>query len=81
MALLRYHYTQLNRIPHSGEFFILLFYLKPSFLAVLGIRIRRIRMFLGLQDPDPDPLVRGPDPVSDPSLFSSRCSNACKIGF
>jgi hypothetical protein len=31
------------------------------FSAVLGIRIRihRIRMFLGLQDLDPDPLVRG----------------------
>ena len=34
---------------------------------VLGIRIR---MFLGL--PDPDPLVRGanPDPTPDPSFFS-----------
>ncbi len=38
------------------------------FYAVLGIWIRRIRMFLGLQDPDP---VRGtdPDPAPDPSLF------------
>jgi hypothetical protein len=35
------------------------------FEAVLGIRIRRIRRFLGL--PNPVPLVRGPDP--DPSLF------------
>jgi hypothetical protein len=26
--------------------------------AVLGIRIRMIRMFLGLPDPDPDPLFR-----------------------
>jgi hypothetical protein len=34
--------------------------------AVLGIRIRRIRMFSGL--PDPDPLARGTD--LDPSLFS-----------
>ncbi len=36
--------------------------------AVLGIR--RIRMFLGL--PDPDPLARGTDldPAPDPSLFS-----------
>jgi hypothetical protein len=36
-------------------------------VPVLGIRIR---MFLGL--PDPDPLVRGadPDPAPDPSLFS-----------
>jgi hypothetical protein len=49
-----------------------------SFLQCRGIRIRnririrRIRMFLGL--PDPDPLVRGtvpdPNPVPDPSLFS-----------
>ncbi len=30
--------------------------------AVLRIRIRQIRMFLGLLDPDPDPLVRGMDP-------------------
>ncbi len=31
-------------------------------------RIRRIHMFLGLLDPDPDPLVRGvdPDPAPDP---------------
>jgi hypothetical protein len=49
-----------------------------SQLPVLGIRIRRIRMFLGLRDPDP--LVRGtdPDPATDPSLFRN---NACKIGF
>ncbi len=42
--------------------------LKPL-LAVLGIRIR---MFLGLPDSGPDPLVRGtdPDPATDPSLFS-----------
>ncbi len=43
-------------------------------LAVLGIRIRirRIRMFLGLPALDLDPLVRGtdPDPAPDPSLFS-----------
>jgi hypothetical protein len=36
-----------------------------SFGPVVGIRICRIRMFLGLQVPDP--LVRGTDP--DPSLF------------
>jgi hypothetical protein len=40
----------------------------PLYGVVLGIRIRKIRMFLGLLDPDPDPLVRGMDP--DPSLFS-----------
>ncbi len=52
-----------------------------NFEAVLGIRIRRIRTFLGL--PNPDPLVRGTDPnklvrgtdpyqhpAPDPSLFS-----------
>ncbi len=36
------------------------------FQAVLGIRIRRIRMFLDLPDPDPDPLDRGTDPDPDP---------------
>ncbi len=36
--------------------------------SVLWIRIRRIRMFSGL--PDPDPLVIGKDPDLDPSLFS-----------
>jgi hypothetical protein len=38
--------------------------------------IRRIRMFLGLQDPDPS--FRGTDPDPDPSHF---WNNACKIGF
>jgi hypothetical protein len=40
--------------------------------AVLRIRIRRIRMFLGLLDPDP--LVRGtdPDPAPDPSIISKN---------
>jgi hypothetical protein len=37
--------------------------LKP----VLGIRIRRTRMFLGI--PDPDTSVRGMDLDPDPSLF------------
>jgi hypothetical protein len=45
----------------------------------MGNRIRnrtRIRMVLGLKDPDPDPLVIGTDPVpaSEPSLFSKRFS-------
>jgi hypothetical protein len=41
-------------------------------LSSVGIRIR---MFLGLLDPDPDPLVRGTDPDQkpDPSLFSHKC--------
>jgi hypothetical protein len=45
-------------------------------LAVLGILIRQISMFLGLLDPDPDPLVRGmnldsaPDP--DPSMAKQK---------
>jgi hypothetical protein len=38
----------------------------PYFLPVLRIRIRRIHMFYGLLDPDPDPLVRGMNP--DPSI-------------
>jgi hypothetical protein len=41
------------------------------FFPVLGIRIR---MFLGLQDPDPDPLVRGADPDPAPSLLLSKKS-------
>jgi hypothetical protein len=42
------------------------FYTSAAFLAVLRIRIRRIRMFLGLLDPDPDPLVKGMVPALDP---------------
>ncbi len=49
------------------------------FDIVLGFRIRRIRLFLGLQDPDPS--VWGTDPglgpAPDLSLF---WNNACKIG-
>ncbi len=39
--------------------------------AVFGIQIRRIRMFWGLPDPDPNPLVRGmdPNPASHPSFI------------
>jgi hypothetical protein len=36
------------------------------------IRIRRIRMFLGLLDQDPDPLVRGTDPAPDPSITKKK---------
>jgi hypothetical protein len=41
---------------------------KSRYLSVLE---NRIRMLLGTQDPDPDPLVRGanPDKAPDPSLF------------
>jgi hypothetical protein len=39
-------------------------------LPVLRIRIHRIHMFLGLQDLDPDPLVRGMDP--DPSIIKHK---------
>jgi hypothetical protein len=42
-------------------------------IAVLWIRIRiliRIHMFLGLLDPDPDPLVRCMDP--DPSITKQK---------
>jgi hypothetical protein len=38
------------------------------FIPVLRIRIHRIHMFLGLQDPDP--LVRGMDP--DPSIIKQK---------
>ncbi len=34
----------------------------------IRIRIHRIHMFLGLLDPDPDPLVRGMDTDPHPAL-------------
>ncbi len=47
---------------------------KVGYHAVLRIRIHRINMFLGLQDPDP--LVRGMDPDSapdpDPSIIMQK---------
>jgi hypothetical protein len=50
------------------------------FKAVLRIRIRirirnrihRIHMFLGLLDPDPEPLVRYMDPDPDPSINKQK---------
>ncbi len=49
---------------HLGGTIIAEFVAKlQSYLSVLGIRSRiQIRMFLGLLDQDPDPLVRGMDP-------------------
>jgi hypothetical protein len=41
------------------------------FFQCSGIRIHRIHMFLGLLDPDPDPLVRGMDPDPAPDLDPS----------
>jgi hypothetical protein len=41
---------------------------QPRVASSVGYRIR-IRMFLGIQDPDPDRLVRGADPDPDPSPF------------
>jgi hypothetical protein len=38
-------------------------------IPVLGIRIRRIRMFLRLLDPDLLVIGMDPDPDPDPSLF------------
>jgi hypothetical protein len=34
--------------------------------------VLRIHMFLGLLDPDPDPLVRGMDPDPDPSIIMQK---------
>jgi hypothetical protein len=39
-------------------------------VQMLRIRFRRIRMFLGLLDPDPDPVVRGTDP--NPSIIKQN---------
>jgi hypothetical protein len=54
---LRTHQHHIQRVKKESQ------YLAP----VLGIWIR---MFLGLLDPDPDPLIRGMDPAPDSSLFS-----------
>jgi hypothetical protein len=45
--------------------------------SLLRIRIHQIHTFLGLQDPDPGPLVRGtmdPDPAPDldPSIIKQK---------
>jgi hypothetical protein len=40
--------------------------------TVLRIRIRRIRMFLGLLNPDLGPLIRGMDPDPDPSIIKQK---------
>ncbi len=45
---------------------------KKDLQPVLRIRIRQIRMFLGLLDPDPDSLVRGMDPDLDPSIIKQK---------
>ena len=49
-------------------------YLKFTPVLRIRIRIHRIHMFLGLLDPDPDPLVRGmnPAPDPDPSILSKN---------
>jgi hypothetical protein len=39
--------------------------------SMLGIR-SRIRMFFGLLNLDPDPLVRGADPDPDPSILKQK---------
>jgi hypothetical protein len=40
--------------------------------SVLRIRIRRIHMFLGLPDPNLDPLVRDTNPYPDPSIIKQK---------
>jgi hypothetical protein len=44
--------------------------IRPVILAVLRFRIRRVRILLGLLDPDLDPLVSGTDP--DPSITKQK---------
>jgi hypothetical protein len=43
-----------------------------SFIPELGIRIRRTRMFLGLPDLNPAPLVTSTDPAPDPSIIKQK---------
>ncbi len=41
-------------------------------LSVLGISNRMIRMFLGLPDLHPDPLVASTDPAPDPNIIKQK---------
>jgi hypothetical protein len=43
---------------------------KPTEPDLFSSVLRRIRMFLGL--PDPDPLVRDMDPDQDPSIIKQK---------
>ncbi len=52
--------------PVNRYLYWILEYLVSVLRIQIRIRIHRIHMFLGLLDPDPDPLVRGMDP--DPSI-------------
>jgi hypothetical protein len=65
LALLLHYALQLEtEFPYS-------FFSKYSLTAALfRIRIRRIRLFLGLLDPDP--LVRGTAPDLDPSIIKQK---------
>jgi hypothetical protein len=47
-------------------------YIYAALRIRIQIRICRIRMFLGLLDPDPDPLVGGMDPDPDPSITKQK---------
>ncbi len=62
----RHHLLSSAHTEHTYEF------LMRMLRAVLRIRIRthRIHMFLGLRDPDLDPLVRDMDP--DPSIIMQK---------
>ncbi len=64
---------------HSSLLFLIQILLGISTFLLLGVFISldesmrksiRIRTFLGL--PDPDPLVRGMDPVPDPSIIEQK---------
>jgi hypothetical protein len=68
-TLLTAHYTAAFYAIKYGALFGILFKKElREEKSVLWIRIGRIRMFLGLTDPDP--LAGGKDPDPDPSLFS-----------
>jgi hypothetical protein len=43
----------------STTWFVQVLRIRDVYPAMLRIRIYKIRMFLGLLDPDPDPVVRG----------------------
>jgi hypothetical protein len=79
---------QAGQSPATPTFETLFLCIKKSWCGspiptetVFRIRIHRIHMFLVLLDPDPDPLVRGMDPNSDPArirILQSLSKNSKK---
>ncbi len=65
------HPTIIELIPRSNYDLVRTYLVLLSVLRI-RIRIHRIHAFLGLLDPDPDPLVIGMDSDVDPSINKQK---------